>query len=248
MSLKSILQQLCTLCIPVFLLAAAAPADDLGFRNIARGRSYPEFCGDRVDGGRFCAGELIKNVAVIMFFKPGQDISARQLAILEDLHRGYGQKKVKIIAIAAAGDDGTPLAAAMRKAGVTFPVVRDDKRELAGLFGAYAFPSTGVFASDGSLDYFTASNWVNYHTAIDSRIRHLLGELPARQAGGTTSAQPSAAEQAGNRAETNYNLARILFDTGQPDKAEQVLIRSLGDYEGHAPSHLLLGKIARQRP
>ncbi len=247
MSPRTILPIVFLLGLSLFFSPCPAAAGDLGFRNIAIGNRYPGFCGERVGGGRLCADDLANRVTVIMFFRPGQDLSARQLGVLHDLRSEYQPDKVSIVAIAEKSEAGSDLADLVRRTGITFPVLDDQDKKLAGLFGAYAFPCTGVFSRNGALRTFAASNWVDYRNVIDGELRILLGKAGTKTTGQKTSREPAKIDTAVEKAETSYNLAKILFDSGELDKAEKVLEESLAGYEGHARSHLLLSRIARQK-
>jgi len=241
-----LLTVLLTLLSPLSCLCPAL-ADDLGFRNLAIGEHYPRFCADRVGGGRVCTDDLVNRVTIIMFFRPDQDLSARQLGVLRDLWVKYRLKKVNVVAIADKIEAGTSPAELIRRLDITFPVLDDKEKKLAGLFGAYAFPCTGVFDQNGALNTFAASNWADYRNVIDRQVAVLLGETRSGSTGQQANRTPAKNDAAGKKAETRYKLAKILFDAGELEKAEKVLEESLASFQGHARSHLLLSKIATQK-
>lgn len=231
-------------CLFLLLFCRSSLAGDISFGKIGEGGRLPAFCAEQLDGGQFCSAKLKDRIAVVTFFRIDQKLSMRQLGVLQKLHLRYRDKGVTFVGIVSGKVDRRALADFQKKNGISFPLLIDGSREVYGLFGVFAAPSTGLFAKDGTLQYFTASNWISFNNAIEGHIRLLLKEITRAELDRTLNAPPATGNGDKSHADTRYNLARILFERNDLARAKKTLDESLASFPNHAPSHLLSGKIA----
>lgn len=235
------------LCIFLVLFCQGSLADELSFANIGKGGRLPAFCAQRLDGSRFCSAKLKGRLAVITFFRIDQKLSSRQMGVLQKLYTQYSDKGVSFVGIVSGEIDRQAIDAFQKENGIGFPLLLDSSREVYTLFGVFATPSTGIFSRDGALQYFTASNWVNFDNSVEAHIRLQLKEISRADLDHALDSPPVTSEAAKSHAGTRYNLARILFEQNEIEKAQKTLESSLAIFPNHAPSHLLSGKIALHR-
>lgn len=231
-------------CLFLLFFCRSSLAGDLSFSNIEKGGKLPAFCVQQLDGSQFCSAKLKGRIAVVTFFRIDQKLSLRQMGVLQKLHLQYRDKGVSFVGIVSGKVDRLALAGFQKKNGISFPLLIDGSREVYGQFGVFAAPSTGLFAKDGTLQYFTASNWISFNSAIEAHIRMLLKEITRAELDRALNAPPVTGNGGKSHADTQYNLARILFERNDLEKAKKTLVSSLANSPNHAPSHLLSGKIA----
>jgi peroxiredoxin len=222
----------------------STPAEELSFANLGKNSLLPAFCVRQLDDNQFCSAQLRGRIAVITFFRFDQKLSIRQMSVLQKLHNKYRDKGVSFVGIVSGKVNRQGLKGFQQENGISFPLLIDSGREVSSLFGVFAVPSTGLFSKDGTLQYFTASNWISFNMSIEAHIRMLLREITQAEMDRMLNSPPVAGSAAGSRASARYNLARILFERNDLEKARTTLEATLADFPNHAPSHLLSGKIA----
>lgn len=220
---------------------------EASFRHIQLGAPYPQFCAQQYAGEQFCSEKLKGKIVVLAFFRIDQQLSQRNMVRLQEIYTKYRGKNVAVVAITTGKSDPQALRVFLKKNNIEFPVLLDRERKLYGLFGVIASPSTGVFAVDKTMHYFIASKWINYKKFIEAHIRLLLKEISAGELEEIMQPQGDTADpdrQKRRKAINNYNLAKVLFEAGNTIKALEILNLSMESFPGHAPTHVLYGKIA----
>lgn len=89
--------------------------------------------------------------AVVVHFMLRQDGEA-QLAAMERLHKKYGAKGIRFVAILPEGGDLAALSGWVEGQRLDFPVLRDAHRIVAERYGVERFPMTFVVDGDGYVD------------------------------------------------------------------------------------------------
>jgi peroxiredoxin len=235
-----------TILFAVFLifLGQSSMAADLFFAKVGKGGKLPAFCAQQLEGGRFCSAQLQKRIAVITFFRTDQTLSRKQLGVLQKLSDTFRAKEVAFVGIVSGPSDHQALSRFQKENGITFPLLVDSSREVAGLFGLIAVPSTGIFAKDGTLHSFTASDWVSFNRTVEGQLRVLLQQMTEADLNRTPALRPDTGPVGQSQAGAQYNMARMLYDRNDTARAGKILEESLARFPDHAPSQLLAGQLA----
>ena len=232
----------------LFLLffSQGSQAEQFSFANIRQGEMLPSFCAEELEGRRFCSAELKGRIAVVTFFRLDQKQSVKQMRALQNLQADYQKKGVSVVGILAGKADRQAVVSFRNGNEITFPLLLDSGGAVSRLFGVFAEPSTGLFSADGKLTFFTASNWVGFTPSVETHVRLLLKEISRAELDTALESPANPDRSAVPQAGAQYNLARILFDKNELDKARKTLDSLLARHPHHAPSHLLSGRIALQ--
>jgi peroxiredoxin len=127
---------------------------------LAAGTKAPEFELDTLDGKKFSLGqELARGPVVLAFFKVSCPTCQYAFPFLERLHKAYGDKKVRLIAVSQ--NDRKHAAAFVKEFGITFPVLLDDSGSYpaSNAYGLTNVPSIFWVAGDGEIEV-SSVGWV----------------------------------------------------------------------------------------
>ncbi len=221
-------------------------AEQLSFASIREGEMLPAFCAEEWEGRQFCSAEIKGRIALITFFRLDQKQSVKQMRMLQNLHADYQEKGVSIVGILSGKTDRQALGSFRNENKITFPLLLDSSGAVSRLFGVFAEPSTGLFSRDGRLKFFTASNWVSFHTLLEMHIKLLLKEITRAELDTVLNSPVKPGKSVEPQAGAQFKLARVLFERNELEKARKALDSLLARHPNHAPSHLLHGKIALQ--
>ncbi len=153
------------------------PAPAAAFRNVRPGDVSPALSLADADG-RPAQIPVAQRVTVLVFWRPGQQLSEDALTDLGALRRGLAGRRVDFIAVAEAGGDGA--AARARTGAFGLPAVVDRGARATEAWGVIVYPSTAVIGADGRLVYYLPSRTGGYRSLVESHVLRALGEISAQ--------------------------------------------------------------------
>lgn len=112
------------------------------------GTEPPSFTARTLDGGSLSLGQLRGKVVVVNFWASWCRECRPELPVLERLHRELAAKGVAIVGINAR-EDRDAISRYAKELGLTFPLVLDERGDIATRYGVIGLPTTFVIARDG---------------------------------------------------------------------------------------------------
>jgi peroxiredoxin len=230
--------------IALFLIIGVSSAECDAYRFVEVGAPYPPFCAQQFKGKRICSNRFDDNkVVIICFFTLGQVRSQKALIDLQDIYAKYVEKSVSVVGIVSGKADLQTLGKFLEVNGITFPILLDPERQIYGDFGVFVYPSTGIFAQNGKLQYYLPARRVNFKRRVEGYTRFLLGEISEGELDEIIRPPTDRVDPGYKKAENYYNFAKIYFKQGKLGKAKRLLDLSIESYDRYALSYSLYGQI-----
>lgn len=127
---------------------------------LAAGTKTPAVELKTMDGKKFSLqDELARGPVVLIFFKVSCPTCQYALPMFERLHKAYGRKNAKLLAVSQ--NDSNETAAFIKQFGITFPVLLDDTHSYpaSNAYGLTHVPSIFWVAQDGEIE-LSSVGWV----------------------------------------------------------------------------------------
>ena len=127
---------------------------------LAAGTKTPAVELKTMDGKKFSLqDELARGPLVLIFFKVSCPTCQYALPMFERLHKAYGRKNAKLLAVSQ--NDSNETAAFIKQFGITFPVLLDDTHSYpaSNAYGLTHVPSIFWVAQDGEIE-LSSVGWV----------------------------------------------------------------------------------------
>ena len=127
---------------------------------LAAGTKTPAVELKTMDGKKFSLqDELVRGPVVLIFFKVSCPTCQYALPMFERLHKAYGRKNAKLLAVSQ--NDSNETAAFIKQFGITFPVLLDDTHSYpaSNAYGLTHVPSIFWVAQDGEIE-LSSVGWV----------------------------------------------------------------------------------------
>jgi cytochrome c biogenesis protein CcmG, thiol:disulfide interchange protein DsbE len=139
------------LCTTLACQAKERPADEV-FRPLAIGDAIPAFtvptlAGDTVQVG----GAARQPVTLVNVWATWCGPCKAEFPELETLHKTYGPRGLRLIAVSIDADGDAPVAASAQAMGATFLIGRDPADAVRGRFAAVGIPETWLVSASGRL-------------------------------------------------------------------------------------------------
>lgn len=115
--------------------------------------------------------------AVVLFWRPDQELSRLALADFDALAAVYGKRGITFWAIGVAGTTRVEAEQTARALNLTLPVHLDEEKRAEEAYGIVVLPSTGMIGSDGTLQYYLPSRNSNYRALVEARVQLALGDV-----------------------------------------------------------------------
>ena len=231
----------CCLCGLVAAVAGAQNALAIG--NLKVGDPMPAFSLARADGGAGTYGseQLKGQPGIVMFWRPGQRLSANALEDLQQIVQQIGASKVRILAVDTARSSAQGVQAALAGKKPPFPILLDPQRELYGKVGVIVCPTTLLLDGQGVLRFVVASRPRQFSQVVRARLQFLLGEIDEEQM--KREIEPTVLKiehdlAAGWRM---YNLGRKLQAEGKSDQAVAVYEKAVSEHPSLPEARCALG-------
>ena len=156
----------------VFLLAKPPP------EPIRPGASAPAFVLPRLDGGPpVSLGELRGRVVLVNFWATWCKPCEEEMPAMQRLHQALAGTGFELLAVSVdqSADD---VKAFRDRLGLTFPILLDPERRVAGAYQSYRYPESYLIDRDGRIlsRYVGPRDWDT--AAYQQRIRALVAGAP----------------------------------------------------------------------
>jgi tetratricopeptide (TPR) repeat protein len=209
------------------LLLAAWPGAARAFSNVEVGATLENPTLATLDGGR---AELLSRRAaasLFVFVRPQQEHSHDALQELESIRKELAGKPVRFVAVVSDAWPAEEVRAAVRAAGVEWPVLVDAGDALYGRLGVRLHPVVGIADRALRLVAYEHYRRINFREIVLARLRVALGELA--EADMARVLEPEKATNGSPEAEARryLNLARALWKRRNAEKALEATRRSL---------------------
>jgi hypothetical protein len=209
------------------LLGAAWPGVARAFSNVEVGATLENPTLATLDGGR---AELLSRKAtasLFVFFRPQQDRSQDALQELESIRQELSGRPVRFVAVVSGEWPAEEVRAAVRAAGVAWPVLVDAGDALYGRLGVRLHPVVGI--ADRSLRLVAYEHYrrINFREIVLARLRVALGELAEADMAKVLEPEKATTGTPQAEARRHYNLARKLWARKNAEKALESVKRSL---------------------
>ncbi|MHC4141571.1 MAG: TlpA disulfide reductase family protein, partial [Planctomycetota bacterium] len=204
-------------------LAALTAGDQtaLADQKLAGGDPMPAFSLPRSDGvaGELGLEHLKGRPAVLVFWRPRQDLSLEALRDLEALLEELGAQRLAVLAVDSARSSAQEVQSALAGENLSYPVVLDPQRALYGQAGVIVSPTSFLLDADGVLRFKVASHPHQYRQVVRARLRYLLGDIDQAQMDREIEPTVLKIDHDLAAAWRMYNLGRKLQGEGKPDEA-----------------------------
>jgi tetratricopeptide (TPR) repeat protein len=215
----------------------------LADQKLTSGDPMPAFSLPRGDGG---SGELnLEDLkgrpAVVVFWRPGQDLSRAALRDLEALVAELGAQRLAILAVDSAQSSVQEVQSALAGENLSYPVVLDPQRALYGPAGVIVSPTSFLLDPDGVLRFKVASHPPQYRQVVRARLRYLLGDIDQAQMDREIEPTVLKIDHDLAAAWRMYNLGRRLQGEGKPDEAIAQFEKAVSQYPSLAEARCALG-------
>ncbi len=231
-----------TLCAAALLslqwrCTAAASAGPIG-------DPVPPIALARADGSPepFDLQQLIGQPALIIFWRPNQDLSLSALRDVEALHQELDP--FKVVAVDTSRASGPQVMAVLGDESFSFPFLLDRNRELYGTLGVIVSPTTFILDENGITRFKVASHPKQYAMVVRARLRYLAGEITEDEM--KRNVEPAVLKidhdlAAGLRM---YNLAKRLQAEGKIQDAVAEFEKAVAQYPSLSEARCALGFMA----
>ncbi|MHC4767020.1 MAG: multiheme c-type cytochrome [Planctomycetota bacterium] len=230
-------------CLAWLAAASAGGQIDLADQRLAIGDPMPDFSLPRGDGA---AGELgLEHLggrpAVLVFWRPRQDLSLEALRDLEALRGEIGAERLAVLAVDSARSSAQEIQAALAGENLSYPVALDPQRALYGQAGVIVSPTTFLLDGDGVLRFRVASHPHQYRQVVNARVRFLLGDIDEAQMEREIEPTVLKIDHELAAAWRMYNLGRRLQSEGKADEAVAMFEKAVSEYPALAEARCALG-------
>ncbi|MBK9516410.1 MAG: tetratricopeptide repeat protein [Anaeromyxobacter sp.] len=228
--------------VGVALVGAAWPGAAAAFSNVREGELLENPTLPTLDGGRAALLSGAVTASVFVFFRPQQEHSLDALRELELVRRELAGRPLRFVAVVSGSWPADEVRAAVRAAGLDWPVLVDRDDALYGRLGVRLHPVVGIADRGLRLSSYEHFRQINFRQIVLTRLQVLLGEAsPADMARvldppRATTGSPEA------EARRHLNLARALWRRHNGAQALEYLARSLAAAPS-APAHALRGEV-----
>lgn len=207
------------------------------------GQPLPAFSLRRADKPTrvFTAGQLLGKPAVLVFWRPHQELSTAALGDWQGIVRELGRSRFQVVGIDTAVSPTPALVAAMDEMELTFPVLLDPKRELYGKLGVIVSPTTFMFDADGVLRFAIPTRPPQYAQVVRAHMRFLVGDIDEEQMNKDVNPTVLAFEHDRAAAWRMYNLGKKAQDGGETEKARNLFEQSVSQYPALVEARCALG-------
>jgi cytochrome c biogenesis protein CcmG, thiol:disulfide interchange protein DsbE len=135
---------LAVLLFPLLLVSCEGGAPKL---NV--GDKAPAFSAVKTDGAKVAfPGDYVGKPVVIRFWADWCRYCEGEMKLIENVYQRQKGQGLQVLAI-NAGQDRVTIVAFMRKIGVSYPALLDEKSEIARRYGVVGLPTTYFVGADG---------------------------------------------------------------------------------------------------
>jgi tetratricopeptide (TPR) repeat protein len=215
----------------------------LADQKLTSGDPMPAFSLPRGDGapGELGLEQVKGRPAVVVFWRPQQEMSLEALRDLEALLDELGAQRLAVLAVDSARSSAQEVQSALAGENLSYPVALDPQRALYGQVGVIVSPTSFLLDADGVHRFKIASHPHQYRQVVRARLRYLLGDIDEKQM--SQEIEPTVLKIDHDLASAwrMYNLGRKLQGEGKPDEAIGMFEKAVSQYPSLAEARCALG-------
>jgi tetratricopeptide (TPR) repeat protein len=230
-------------CLWWLVVAAGGGNAALADQRLKTGDPVPAFSLPRGDGVAGAQGleQLEGRPAVLVFWRPQQELSLEALRDLETLLEELGEDRLRVLAVDSARSSAQEVQAALAGEDLSFPVVLDPQRALYVQAGVIVSPTSLLLDADGVLRFKVASHPHQYRQVVRARLRYLLGDIDQKQMDQEIEPTILKIDHDLATAWRMYNLGRKLRGEGKPDEATAMFEKAVSEHPSMPEARCALG-------
>ncbi|MHC4413784.1 MAG: multiheme c-type cytochrome [Planctomycetota bacterium] len=231
------------ICLSWLLAVTAGFQVSVASSTLRIGDPVPVFSLSRGDGvpGQYELEPLKGPPAVILFWRPQQELSLEALRDLGMVAAELGTERIRIVGVDSARSSAQEVQAALGGGDVSFPILLDPQRELYGRFAVIVSPTTFLVDAEGVLRFKVASHARHYSRIITARLRFLLGDIDEEQMNQEIEPTVLKIDHDLAAALRMYNLGRKLQGEGKPQEAVAMYEKAVSQYPSLPEARCALG-------
>jgi tetratricopeptide (TPR) repeat protein len=235
--------RLATLILGVLL----APVPASAFRYVEPGALAPAL--ELVDlEGRRATVPSAGRPGVIVFWRPGQQLSDAALADLGALAEALAGRGVDFVAVA---ENGTGLEQSQPRASrLPLRFLLDRQARAGEAWGIIVYPSTAVVGADGRLLYYLPGHLAGYRSLVEAHVLRARGEISAEELRVRVAGAGDTNGSAARRADAAYRKGIAAAAAGRVEEAVAALAEALELAPDRVDMRLELGwaRLEQGRP
>ncbi|MHC4305371.1 MAG: multiheme c-type cytochrome [Planctomycetota bacterium] len=230
-------------CLGWLAALTAGGQTALADQKLAIGDPMPAFSLPRGDGaaGELGLEQLKGQPAVLVFWRPQQELSLKALRDVEALLEELGEDRLRVLAVDSARSSAQEVQSALAGKNLSYAVVLDPQRELYGQAGVIVSPTTLLLDADGVLRFRLASRPHQYRQVVSARVRFLLGDIAQAQMDREIEPTVLKIDHELAAAWRMYNLGRRLQSEGKADEAIAMFEKAVSQYPSLGEARCALG-------
>jgi Tfp pilus assembly protein PilF len=228
------------------VLVAALAAWGLGlppaaeaFRNVEVGDRVPPLTLADAEG-RPIAVPQAGRATIVLFSRPGQQLSDEATADLGGLARGLAAKGLDIVTVmpAAAGR-----AMPRRQEPAPVRALVDESGRAQQAYGVIVYPSTAVVGADGTLVYYLPSRAAGYRGLVEAHALRAVGEISQQELSARVAQAGGAPATGAERGQAAYRKGMLLVGERRLDEAAASFEEAVAAAPRFLDARLQLGYI-----
>lgn len=219
-------------------LLAAEPAH--AFRYVEAGSPAPALALEDLQG-RAVKVPGAGRVTVVVFWRPGQQLSEEALADLAGLAASRAAADVDLVAVAEGGTDREASRRQGAKLALRFLLDRDGRAGEA--YGIIVFPSTAVIGPDGRLRHYLPSRTPGYPALVEAHVLRARGAISEEELAMRAATAGEVYGAAAEAAQAAYRRGLAHIREKRYPEARGALTEALRRAPGNLDAQLQLGYV-----
>jgi len=212
------------------------------FRNLQPGDPAPPLVVEDLNGDEV-SPSLTGKLTVLLFWRAGQSRSLTTLKEMVQLAEEFERANVEILAIADGDAEIPELIALEKQQSFPFPLLIDRSKKSQERYGIIVFPSTGIIAEDGRLQYYQPDQPSNYGERIAGKLKVLLGAITEREFSALLNRVNATDGKDFTKAQDYFAAGMKWWDDGKREAAVGELTQAIALSPGFRKARLQLGYL-----
>jgi Flp pilus assembly protein TadD/peroxiredoxin len=230
----------CSLAVILLLCVLNSRAE--AFRNVEVGDPAPPLLVEDLNGKKVNLAFTGK-LTVLLFWKSEQAGSLAILEKLADLAGEFKGSKVEVVTIADGEAETPELLDLVKQQSFPFPVFIDRSKRSQERYGIIVFPSTGIIAENGRLQYYQPGQPGNYSETIGGKLKVLLGTMTEQQYSALLRLRGATSGEDRKKAQDHFAKGMRSWEDGNRREAISELTQAVALHPRYKKAQLQLGYL-----
>jgi tetratricopeptide (TPR) repeat protein len=209
--------------------------------SVSHGGDAPGFTLSSADGKTTSLKSYKGKVAVVIFWRTGQERSLLALEDAMDILKKHKGKDVQVLSIIQDSDSKEEALKVFKEKKIDYPLLIDKDRQIYGQYGIRVFPTTIIIDRQGKLVFDIPSHPLTYKTKLKGYIQKTLGEISESELKDAITPHKEAKDKTFLEALRLYNLSLKFTESRMFDQAITAALKSVDANPEMVKSHILLG-------